>query len=123
MLRLISSGDIMSKPQQDQPEAKSKSPTGEAPKTKEAPKIASVDPKVFYGYLFQPDKKPTKILSALLRGIAGYIVSAEKGDDEVICSSHPLILNFDECSILSSSHAIGLMLMLTYTGRECWRQR
>jgi hypothetical protein len=28
----------------------------------------------FYGYLFQSDKKPTKILDALLRGIATYIV-------------------------------------------------
>jgi hypothetical protein len=28
----------------------------------------------FYGYLFQNDKKPTKVLDALLRGIANYIV-------------------------------------------------
>lgn len=33
------------------------------------------DTKAFYGYLFEVDKKPTKTLDALLRGIAGYIVS------------------------------------------------
>lgn len=34
-----------------------------------------IDPKLFYGYLFELDKKPTRTLDALLRGIAGYIVS------------------------------------------------
>ncbi|CAG8975292.1 hypothetical protein HYALB_00008076 [Hymenoscyphus albidus] len=33
----------------------------------------AVDPKAFYGYLFQADKKPTKLLYLLLRGIANYI--------------------------------------------------
>ncbi|KAE8450638.1 hypothetical protein EG329_005982 [Mollisiaceae sp. DMI_Dod_QoI] len=33
------------------------------------------DPKAYYGYLFEVDKKPTRTLDALLRGIAGYIVS------------------------------------------------
>ncbi|KUJ24396.1 uncharacterized protein LY89DRAFT_679553 [Mollisia scopiformis] len=33
----------------------------------------ATDPKAFYGYLFEVDKKPTKTLDALLRGIAGYI--------------------------------------------------
>ena len=34
----------------------------------------NVDPKAYYGYLFEPNKKPTKVLDALLRGIANYIV-------------------------------------------------
>lgn len=34
-----------------------------------------VDAKAFYGYLFEADKKPTKVLDALLRGIAKHIVS------------------------------------------------
>lgn len=34
-----------------------------------------VDPKEFYGYLFEADKKPTKLLDLLLRGIAYHIVS------------------------------------------------
>ncbi|RQM05829.1 hypothetical protein DH86_00002137 [Scytalidium sp. 3C] len=33
-----------------------------------------VDPKEFYGYLFEADKKPTKLLDLLLRGIAYHIV-------------------------------------------------
>jgi hypothetical protein len=33
--------------------------------------------KAYYGYLFEPDKKPTKVLDALLRGIALYIVSTD----------------------------------------------
>ncbi len=33
-----------------------------------------VDAKTYYGYLFLPDKKPSKVLDALLRGIAKYIV-------------------------------------------------
>jgi hypothetical protein len=33
-----------------------------------------VDGKAYYGYLFETDKKPTKVLDALLRGIANYIV-------------------------------------------------
>ncbi|KAH6669435.1 hypothetical protein B0J14DRAFT_486930, partial [Halenospora varia] len=40
-----------------------------------------VDPKAYYGYLFHDDKKPTKVLDALLRGIANYI-SASLGDKE-----------------------------------------
>jgi len=40
----------------------------------------------YYGYLFEPDKKPTKILESLLRGIADHIVSwmrfCEIGCDE-----------------------------------------
>jgi hypothetical protein len=35
----------------------------------------NVDAKQYYGYLFEADKKPTKVLNALLRGIAIYIVS------------------------------------------------
>jgi len=35
----------------------------------------NVDGKQYYGYLFEADKKPTKVLDALLRGIAIYIVS------------------------------------------------
>ena len=35
-----------------------------------------VDPITYWGYLFEPDKKPTKLLDALLRGIANYIVRA-----------------------------------------------
>lgn len=34
----------------------------------------TVDPKAFYGYLFA-HKQPTKVLDALLRGVAQYIVS------------------------------------------------
>jgi len=34
-----------------------------------------VDAKAYYGYLFEADKKPTKTLDALLRGIANHIVS------------------------------------------------
>jgi len=33
-----------------------------------------VDGRAYYGYLFETDKKPTKVLDALLRGIANYIV-------------------------------------------------
>jgi hypothetical protein len=36
----------------------------------------AVDPKTYYGYLFKPDKTPTKTLDALLRAVAQYIVSA-----------------------------------------------
>jgi hypothetical protein len=32
------------------------------------------DAKTYYGYLFEVDKKPTKVLDALLRGVAVYIV-------------------------------------------------
>ncbi|KAF7863967.1 hypothetical protein EAF04_006932 [Stromatinia cepivora] len=34
----------------------------------------NVDPKEFYGYLFDADKSPTSVLNALLRGIANYII-------------------------------------------------
>jgi hypothetical protein len=37
-----------------------------------------VDAKEYYGYLFEADKKPTKVLDALLRGIAIYIVSCDQ---------------------------------------------
>jgi len=37
-----------------------------------------VDAKQYYGYLFEVDKKPTKVLDALLRGIAIYIVSCDQ---------------------------------------------
>lgn len=33
-----------------------------------------MDSKAFYGYLFEDNKKPSKTLDALLRGIANYIV-------------------------------------------------
>ncbi|RDL42552.1 uncharacterized protein BP5553_02531 [Venustampulla echinocandica] len=35
-----------------------------------------VDAKAYYGYLFESDKKPTKVLDALLRGIANYIIES-----------------------------------------------
>jgi tRNA isopentenyl-2-thiomethyl-A-37 hydroxylase MiaE len=38
----------------------------------------NVDAKQYYGYLFEADKKPTKVLDALLRGIAIYIVSCAR---------------------------------------------
>jgi hypothetical protein len=38
----------------------------------------NVDGKQYYGYLFEADKKPTKVLDALLRGIAIYIVSCAR---------------------------------------------
>jgi len=34
-----------------------------------------VDPKTFYGYLYEADKGPTRVFDALLRAIAQYIVS------------------------------------------------
>jgi len=34
----------------------------------------TADAKIYYGYLFEANKKPTKVLDALLRGIANYIV-------------------------------------------------
>ncbi|KAI9648236.1 hypothetical protein NHQ30_002868 [Ciborinia camelliae] len=37
-------------------------------------KTPNVDPKVFYGYVFDEDKSPTPVLNALLRGIANYII-------------------------------------------------
>ncbi|EIC06230.1 hypothetical protein OR221_0445, partial [Microbacterium laevaniformans OR221] len=33
-----------------------------------------VDAKVYYGYLFESDKKPSKVMTALLTGIAKYLV-------------------------------------------------
>ncbi|PBP16494.1 hypothetical protein BUE80_DR012784 [Diplocarpon rosae] len=42
---------------------------------------AQKDAKAYYGYLFEADKKPTKLLDALLRGIAAYI-SAEIGNKD-----------------------------------------
>jgi hypothetical protein len=41
----------------------------------------NIDAKQYYGYLFEADKKPTKVLDALLRGIATYIVSRDSVDD------------------------------------------
>lgn len=38
----------------------------------------NVDAKQYYGYLFEADKKPTKVLDALLRGIAIFIVSGDE---------------------------------------------
>jgi len=38
----------------------------------------NVDAKQYYGYLFEADKKPTKVLDALLRGIAIFIVSCDE---------------------------------------------
>lgn len=40
----------------------------------------TVDPRAFYGYLFA-QKRPTKLLDALLRGIANYIVRPPTLDD------------------------------------------
>lgn len=47
-----------------------------------ATNATTTDPKVFYGYLFEADKKPTRTLDALLKGIAGYIVSLPTGEEE-----------------------------------------
>lgn len=44
------------------------------PKPMPMPKPAA-DAKDFYGYLYEPNKTPTKILDGLLRAIALYIVS------------------------------------------------
>lgn len=44
-----------------------------------------VDAKQYYGYLFEADKKPTKVLDALLRGIAIYIVSYDQLIDYTPC--------------------------------------
>lgn len=44
------------------------------PMPKPMPKPA-VDAKDFYGYLYEANKTPTKVLDALLRAIALYIVS------------------------------------------------
>ena len=40
------------------------------------------DAKGYYGYLFESDKKPTKVLDALLRGIAIYIVSCARWEQD-----------------------------------------
>ncbi|KAA8574886.1 hypothetical protein EYC84_004127 [Monilinia fructicola] len=37
-------------------------------------KTPNVEPKEFYGYLFDANKSPTPVLNALLRGIANYII-------------------------------------------------
>lgn len=41
----------------------------------------NVDAKQYYGYLFEADKKPTKVLDALLRGVAIFIVSCDELTD------------------------------------------
>jgi hypothetical protein len=46
----------------------------------------NVDAKQYYGYLFEADKKPTKVLDALLRGIAIYIVSCDTAADHAPAS-------------------------------------
>lgn len=48
-----------------------------APTPTPMPKPAS-DAKDFYGYLYEPNKTPTKVLDALLRAIALYIVSCAR---------------------------------------------
>ncbi|KAH8786344.1 hypothetical protein F5882DRAFT_239731, partial [Hyaloscypha sp. PMI_1271] len=40
------------------------------------------DPKEYYGYLFEADKKPTKTLDAMLRGIARYIINNMEPKEE-----------------------------------------
>ncbi|RDW87526.1 hypothetical protein BP5796_03220 [Coleophoma crateriformis] len=40
------------------------------------------DAKAYYGYLFEPDKKPTKVLEQLLRALAHHIVNAIGNTDE-----------------------------------------
>ncbi|KAH7319403.1 hypothetical protein BKA65DRAFT_101558 [Rhexocercosporidium sp. MPI-PUGE-AT-0058] len=42
----------------------------------------AADAKAYYGYLFEADKKPTKVLDALLRGIATYISESVGNTDE-----------------------------------------
>ncbi|KAH9220672.1 hypothetical protein DL95DRAFT_383182 [Leptodontidium sp. 2 PMI_412] len=42
----------------------------------------AADAKTYYGYLFEADKKPTKVLEALLRGIATYISESVGNTDE-----------------------------------------
>jgi hypothetical protein len=37
--------------------------------------MGQTNPRDFYGYLFKPDKTPNRVLEAMLRGIAKYIVS------------------------------------------------
>lgn len=49
--------------------------TATASEPKPMPKPA-VDAKDYYGYLYEANKTPTKVLDALLRAIAQHIVSA-----------------------------------------------
>ncbi|PVH75313.1 hypothetical protein DL98DRAFT_427750, partial [Cadophora sp. DSE1049] len=42
----------------------------------------AADAKAYYGYLFEADKKPTKVLEALLRGIATYISESVGNTEE-----------------------------------------
>jgi hypothetical protein len=42
----------------------------------------ATDAKTYYGYLFEANKQPTKVLDALLRGIAIHIVSSICGGSE-----------------------------------------
>lgn len=50
--------------------------TATAPESKPTPMPKpAVDAKDFYGYLYEANKTPTKVLDALLRAIALYIVS------------------------------------------------
>ncbi|TAQ87489.1 hypothetical protein B7494_g4190 [Chlorociboria aeruginascens] len=53
----------------------------------------TVDPEAYYGYLFDKDKKPTRVLDALLRGIAAYIVE-EIGNKEDKCLTPAKLAEF-----------------------------
>ncbi|KAL2063376.1 hypothetical protein VTL71DRAFT_5181 [Oculimacula yallundae] len=55
-------------------------PEGQVPPPQ--PSTTAPDPKSYYGYLFEADKKPTKVLVALLRGIATYISESVGNTDE-----------------------------------------
>lgn len=48
--------------------------TGTANANANASQPDAADPKTYYGYLFGPDKTPTKVLDALLRAIAQHVV-------------------------------------------------
>ena len=60
------------------PDAETKT-EGESSGTKPNGGAARVDPKAYYGYLFEQDKSPTRVFDALLRAIGKYIV----------CDLHP----------------------------------
>jgi len=55
-------------------QSQSPPPQPSPPPPQPSPPPASVDPKAFYGYLYEADKGPTKVFDGLLRAIAQYIV-------------------------------------------------
>ncbi|QSZ37499.1 hypothetical protein DSL72_008597 [Monilinia vaccinii-corymbosi] len=55
-------------------------------------KTSNVDPKEFYGYLFDAEKSPTPVLNALLRGVAHYIIENVGGKEDKFLTPEKLAL-------------------------------